>query len=184
VQGGDYNRRCSVVCPPDAPEECFDLSLVEYRDGGRSIYSDSPDGLFADEPSPLRHARGSLSMSNPARADANGSQFFICIPSATETLAHLDGSYVVFGQVLAGYEVMAALSAAGRKDGSTLQRCVIEECGVLPVGWEPAAGGERIGIAAGGLLVRRAARLARPLLRRGWAAKRGSVRLPAVLCHW
>lgn len=183
MQGGDYNRRCSVVCPPDSPEECFDLSLVEYRDGGRSIYSDSPDGLFADEPSALHHARGTLSMSNPGRADANGSQFFVAIPSATESLAHLDGSYVVFGQVLAGYDVMAALGAAGRKDGSTLQRCVIEECGVLPSGWEPAAGAARMGLAAGRAPARRAARLARPppqrsMLRRGCCAG-----LQALLCR-
>ena len=134
VQGGDYHRRCGIVCPPDSPDDCFDLSLVPYQPGGRSIYGDRADGLFADEASGLRHARGTLSMSNPGRPDANGSQWFVTIGDDT---AHLDGKYVVFGQVLAGYEIMKALGRVGRKDGTTLQRVVCEDCGELPRGWQP-----------------------------------------------
>lgn len=73
LQGGDYTRRCSVVCPPGG-SDCFDLGLVPASEGGRSIYGDRPDGLFDDEATGLRHAPGTLSMSNPGRADANGSQ--------------------------------------------------------------------------------------------------------------
>jgi hypothetical protein len=127
------------VCPPDEPEECFDLSLVPFQAGGRSIYTDRPDGFFRDEPSALRHARGAVSLSNPGRADANGSQFFVTIAPPGAPVQHLDGKYTVFAQVIAGYEIMEALGAVGRKDGTTLQRVVIEECGVLPPGWEPPA---------------------------------------------
>jgi hypothetical protein len=138
-----------VVCPPDAPEDCFDLSLVPFQAGGRSIYSDRPDGLFRDEFAPaLAHARGAVSMSNPGRADANGSQFFVTIAPPSAPLAHLDGKYVVFAQVLEGFEIMEALGAVGRKDGTTLQRVVCEECGVLPAGWEPPAAGAARGAGA------------------------------------
>jgi hypothetical protein len=121
-----------VVCPPDSPGDCFDLSQVAYAAGGRSIYSDRPDGLFADESSPLKHTRGSLSMSNSGRKDTNGSQFFITITPESAPPSHLDGNYTVFGQVVEGFDVCAALGSVGRKDGTTLQRVVCEECGVLP----------------------------------------------------
>ena len=126
LQGGDYHRRCELTCPPDAPDgECFDLSLVPFAPGGRSIYSDREDGLFDDENFLLRHtARGVLSMSN-CGANTNGSQFFVTLgPEPTD---HLDGKYVAFGQVLSGFEILAALGAVGREtDGSTTQRVVIE----------------------------------------------------------
>ena len=138
VQGGDYHNRCSVVCPPGA--DCFDLSLVPFAAGGRSIYDDRPDGLFADEPSALRHARGTLSMSNAGVRDSNGSQFFFCIAPEAEPPSFLDGSYVVFGQVVSGFEVLAALSSIGRRDGSTVQRAVCDDCGVLAAD-TPSLGG-------------------------------------------
>jgi hypothetical protein len=122
---------------------------VPFQAGGRSIYSDRPDGLFRDEFAPeLAHARGAVSMSNPGRADANGSQFFVTIAPPGAPLAHLDGKYVVFAQVLEGFEIMEALGAVGRKDGTTLQRVVCEECGVLPAGWEPPAAGALRGAGA------------------------------------
>ena len=130
VQGGDYNQRCNLVC--DDPDACFDLSLVEYTLGGRSIYSDSPDGYFRDEFSDLRHCRGTLSMSNRGRPDSNGSQFFLCTAPAEEPPRHLDGRYTVFGQVLEGYSILAALNSVARKDGTTFQRVVCEGCGVMP----------------------------------------------------
>ncbi len=139
MPGGDYHRRCAVVCPPDEPGECFDLSLVEYTPGGRSIYGDRADGLFDDEAFALRHGRGTLSMSNAGRPNTNGSQFFVCITPEDAPPTHLDGSYVVFGQVLEGFDIFAALGSLGRKDGTTLQRVVCEECGVLPA--RQAAGG-------------------------------------------
>lgn len=138
VQGGDYNQRCGMVC--DTPDACFDLSQVTYTEGGRSIYSDRSDGTFADEYSDLRHARGSVSMSNRGRPDSNGSQFFFCITPPDAPPEHLDGKYTVFGQVLEGYSILAALSSVARKDGTTLQRVVCEGCGVMPPASRRAAG--------------------------------------------
>ena len=130
VQGGDYNQRCNLVC--DDADACFDLGQVEYTPGGRSIYSDRPDGTFVDEFSALRHCRGTLSMSNRGRPDSNGSQFFLTTAPADEPPRHLDGRYTVFGQVLDGFSILAALNSVARKDGTTVQRVVCEGCGVLP----------------------------------------------------
>jgi cyclophilin family peptidyl-prolyl cis-trans isomerase len=181
VQGGDYTRRCAVVCPPGDPLECFDLAAVPPSVGGRSIYSDREDGCFADEGlGLLPHARGVLSMSNRGIPDSNGSQFFVVIAPAGAPPRHLDGQYTAFGQVVAGYDVLAALGTVGRKDGTTLQRVVCDGCGVTrqgatvtsaASGWGRAhaqAGRRaRVGRAAAGwgpwqLTSRRAALLARP----------------------
>jgi len=132
--------------PHAKPPECFDLSLVPYAAGGRSIYSDRPDGLFVDEsPGALSHARGSLSMSNNGAPDSNGSQFFICITPAEAPPRHLDGQYTVFGQVVGGFSALAALSEVGRKDGTTRQRVVVDSCGVLrPAALAAAGAGLRL----------------------------------------
>jgi cyclophilin family peptidyl-prolyl cis-trans isomerase len=141
VQGGDYHQRCGVVCPPGDAESCFDLSLVPFAKGGRSIYSDRADGLFADEGlGALAHARGTVSMSNAGRPDTNGSQFFACITPPGQPPRHLDGLYTAFGQIVSGFEVLSALGGVGRKDGSTRQRVVCDGCGIVARAVGGAAG--------------------------------------------
>jgi peptidyl-prolyl cis-trans isomerase B (cyclophilin B) len=68
--------------------------------------SGGPGYKFADETSgnPLKHETGSLSMAN-AGANTNGSQFFI----THSPQPHLDGKHTVFGKVVAGQEVVAAI---------------------------------------------------------------------------
>lgn len=188
IHGGDYNRRCSVVCPP-GDATCFDLSLVPYAPGGRSVYSDRPDGLFDDEASGFTHAAGTLSMSNPGTANSNGSQWFITTTPAGAPPTHLDGRYVVFGQVLEGYDIVAAVSTLGRKDGTPRQRVVVEECGEVGAEGErgdeagagaraAAADGRGVAAAAAAVMARggrAAARGARGGLRRGkWARVAGA----------
>ena len=102
-QSGDFFERSHIVCPSDDPSECFDLSLVEYRKGGRSIYGEDTTGredfLFDDENFELRHGGpGVLTMATDA-PDTNGSQFFITFDEAPQ----LDGRNVAFGQVLEGF---------------------------------------------------------------------------------
>ena len=146
VQGGDYHQRCGVVCPPgDAESGCFDLSLVPFAKGGRSIYSDRADGLFADEGlGVLPHERGTVSMSNAGRPDSQGSQFFACITPPGQPPRHLDGSYTAFGQILSGFEVLSALGGVGRKDGTTRQRVVCDGCGIVARAGGGAAAGRRL----------------------------------------
>ncbi|MDQ3304710.1 MAG: peptidylprolyl isomerase [Actinomycetota bacterium] len=74
-----------------------------------------PGYRFADElPKPGRYEVGSLAMAN-AGPDTNGSQFFIVSgPSGTS----LPPSYSLFGKVVKGLEVVAAMEAVptGRND--------------------------------------------------------------------
>ena len=66
----------------------------------------SPGYAFPDEISNLRFDRaGILAMAN-AGPDSNGSQFFITY----RALPELDGLHTIFGQVLEGMEVLAALT--------------------------------------------------------------------------
>ena len=91
--------------------------------GGKSIWG----GQFADENFSLRHAGpGILSMAN-AGPNTNGSQFFIC----TKMTPHLDGKHCVFGQVIEGYGVVKAIEGVGSMMGSTRQRVVIADCGMV-----------------------------------------------------
>ena len=43
----------------------------------------------------------------------------------------LDGKHVVFGKVVSGMDVVKKMEAVGSRDGSTMQRVVIKDCGML-----------------------------------------------------
>jgi len=122
IQGGDYNIRSTDTVPE---EELFDLSLVEYRRGGRSIFEEV---TFPDEDLSIKHAgMGVLSMASE-RPGVNASQFFVTL--ADGPLRHLDGRYQVFGQVVSGMQVLKAVEPLGTEQGTVLQRVVLEDCGV------------------------------------------------------
>ena len=89
-------------------------------------------GHFPDEPGglALRHdAEGLLSAANTG-PDANGGHFSILLAPAP----HLDGRYVVFGQVAAGMDVARAVNALGDADRDTAPRgdARIVDCGEVP----------------------------------------------------
>ncbi|MBU4224733.1 MAG: peptidylprolyl isomerase [Chloroflexi bacterium] len=79
----------------------------------------NPGYLFSDEiDSSLRFDKpGLVAMAN-AGPNTNGSQFFITYGPAS----HLDGGYTIFGQVIRGMEVLAALT-----DRDPLLNVTIEE---------------------------------------------------------
>jgi cyclophilin family peptidyl-prolyl cis-trans isomerase len=69
-----------------------------------------PGWRFADEIHPkLRHTGpGILSMANAGR-NTNGSQFFLCeVPTP-----HLDGKHAVFGQAIAGVDLISQIARGG-----------------------------------------------------------------------
>lgn len=77
----------------------------------------SPGYTFQDEFSQHTHVAGALSMAN-AGPNTNGSQFFI-----TYTPQHpLDGKHSVFGQLIAGMDVLKKI-----KTGNKIIRITIEE---------------------------------------------------------
>eukprot|EP00923_Selenidium_pygospionis_P005426 GHVN01009121.1.p1 GENE.GHVN01009121.1~~GHVN01009121.1.p1 ORF type:complete len:306 (+),score=96.65 GHVN01009121.1:127-918(+) len=103
-QGGDYNRG----------DGC----------GGESIYGQ----YFRSENHFYRHSkRGLLSMAQTRKAHTNNSQFFITF----EPSHWLDGQHVVFGQVIAGEEVLRAIERQGSPTGRTKCEVRIWRCGEL-----------------------------------------------------
>ena len=87
---------------------------------GFVIQGGDPDGTgrggpgytFEDEPVTLGYARGTVAMAN-AGPNTNGSQFFICL----QDLPQLPPKYTVFGQVLAGLNVVDAIAAGATGPG-------------------------------------------------------------------
>lgn len=89
--------------------------------GGRSIYG----ARFEDENFEVHHTKpGLLSMAN-AGPDTNGSQFFI----TTAITSHLDGKHTVFGEVLEGMAVVAAIEELGSQSGRPRAEARIAGCG-------------------------------------------------------
>lgn len=89
--------------------------------GGRSVY-----GLhFKDESHKLKHTgRGVVSMV-VSRPNTSNSQFMI----ALDKTEWLDDLQVVFGEVVAGMEVVDAIEAAGTADGTPTVPVIIADCG-------------------------------------------------------
>ena len=78
-----------------------------------------PGYKFADElPKPNRYEIGSLAMAN-AGPNTNGSQFFIICGSDG---ARLPPQYSLFGKVVSGLDVVAALEAVGSPGGSVKEK--------------------------------------------------------------
>jgi cyclophilin family peptidyl-prolyl cis-trans isomerase len=116
------------------------LARYHYFDGiafhriipGFVIQGGDPDGngrggpgyRFADElPKPGRYELGSLAMAN-AGPNTNGSQFFIISGPDGQ---RLPPQYSLFGKVVAGLDVVAALDAVGSPGaGKPKERVVIE----------------------------------------------------------
>lgn len=93
----------------------------------------------------LRHKAGAVAMArlpdriNPAR-QSNGSQFYICL----QPMPDLNGQYTVFGEVLAGMEVLERISNS-RVDSNDfpLEHIIIRRVTLqprLPEAPQPAAG--------------------------------------------
>jgi len=65
--------------------------------------------------------------------NTNGSQFMVTLKDRGESL---DGTHCAFGQVVEGWDVLAAMEQLGdaRQEGETFQRITIETCGVVGPG--------------------------------------------------
>lgn len=82
-----------------------------------------PGYQFADElPAPGRYEIGSVAMAN-AGPNTNGSQFFIV---SGQDGVRLPPSYSLFGKVVSGLEIIAALDAVGTRSGSPSERVTID----------------------------------------------------------
>lgn len=82
-----------------------------------------PGYRFEDElPKPGRYEVGSLAMAN-AGPNTNGSQFFLI--SGPDGM-RLPPQYSLFGQVVAGLDVVAAIDAVGTRSGTPRERVTID----------------------------------------------------------
>jgi cyclophilin family peptidyl-prolyl cis-trans isomerase len=82
-----------------------------------------PGYRFEDElPRPGRYELGSLAMAN-AGPNTNGSQFFII---SGPNGVRLPPQYSLFGKVVSGLDVVAAIDAVGTGAGRPIERVVVE----------------------------------------------------------
>ena len=61
-----------------------------------------------DEPNPVKHVRGIVSMARAAEPDSATTNFFLLVSDA----AHLDATFAAFGRVRAGMEVVDTINSA------------------------------------------------------------------------
>jgi cyclophilin family peptidyl-prolyl cis-trans isomerase len=86
-----------------------------------------------DEPNPVKHLRGVVSLARPSEANAATTHFFILLNDAP----HLDGTFAAFGRVRAGMEVVDKI-AAGELDGEKpknpvrIRRAKVAQCQPVP----------------------------------------------------
>ncbi|KAG0702200.1 cyclophilin-like domain-containing protein [Suillus ampliporus] len=95
--------------------------------GGESIYG----GKFNDEKDGLKikMRRGTLAMANSGK-NSNSSQFFVVLTDDETQLAKLNGKYVAFGELQAGFEVLDKLNkVAGDVNGKPSVPVWIGGCG-------------------------------------------------------
>jgi len=92
---------------------------IDIIQGGGLTNTDSPGYTIPDEGTGFRYAEGSLSMARTGAPNSAGGQWFFSGGPATSVLDG-QGTYVVFGNVTEGLDVVQAILAlAGGDDGQT-----------------------------------------------------------------
>jgi cyclophilin family peptidyl-prolyl cis-trans isomerase len=136
---GTLNIALDPVAAPKTVNNFVVLARYHYYDGivfhrvipSFVLQGGDPEGTgrggpgykFADElPSPGRYELGSLAMAN-AGPDTNGSQFFVI--SGPDGM-RLPPQYSLFGKVVSGLDVVAAIDAIGTRSGDPKEKVVIE----------------------------------------------------------
>ncbi|XP_041660838.1 probable inactive peptidyl-prolyl cis-trans isomerase-like 6 [Cheilinus undulatus] len=100
-----------------------DISPEKKGDGGESIYGQT----FEDESFAISHSkRGILGMANKG-PHSNGSQFYITL----QPTPWMDRTYVAFGQVVEGVDVLRRLEETRTCNERPKYECKVTDCGVL-----------------------------------------------------
>lgn len=119
IKQGFYNGLTfHRVCPSDSDPSCAgpEFGIVQGGDptGTGGGNSELPNIPF--EPNDLTHERGAIAMARSQSKDSANCQFYI----AKNPLTQLDGSYVVFGKVVGGMEVVDQLKKGDKMTTVTL----------------------------------------------------------------
>ncbi|KAM7367839.1 hypothetical protein PAMP_014110 [Pampus punctatissimus] len=100
-----------------------DISPERKGDGGESIYGP----IFEDESFAISHTkRGILGMANKG-PHSNGSQFYITL----QPTLWMDRSYVAFGQVVEGVDVLRKLEEVPTCNERPKYDCKVVDCGIF-----------------------------------------------------
>ncbi|KAM7395310.1 hypothetical protein PAMA_006874 [Pampus argenteus] len=100
-----------------------DISPERKGDGGESIYGP----IFEDESFAISHTkRGTLGMANKG-PHSNGSQFYITL----QPTLWMDRSYVAFGQVVEGVDVLRKLEEVPTCNERPKYDCKVIDCGIF-----------------------------------------------------
>ncbi|XP_039637469.1 probable inactive peptidyl-prolyl cis-trans isomerase-like 6 isoform X2 [Perca fluviatilis] len=100
-----------------------DISPERRGDGGESIYGPT----FEDESFAVSHIRrGTLGMGNKG-PHSNGSQFYITL----QPTPWMDRTYVAFGRVVEGVDVLKRLEGALTCNERPKYECKVKDCGVF-----------------------------------------------------
>ncbi|XP_041815095.1 probable inactive peptidyl-prolyl cis-trans isomerase-like 6 [Chelmon rostratus] len=108
---------------PDGWVQGGDISPERKGNGGESIYGPT----FEDESFAVSHTkRGTLGMANKG-PHTNGSQFYITL----QPTPWMDRTYVAFGQVVEGVDVLRRLEEAITCNERPKYECKVTDCGVF-----------------------------------------------------
>jgi cyclophilin family peptidyl-prolyl cis-trans isomerase len=100
---------------------------VKYKDGrGTTSIFGYPFQDESFEGKAGKNLSGTIAMSS-AGPNQNGSQFFINMRDSP----HLNGRFVVCGQILTGWDIIQNISKMGSRCGTPLQKVWVSECGQL-----------------------------------------------------
>lgn len=109
------------------PGFCLQGGDIQHKDGrGFTSVFGYPFNDETFEGKAGKNLCGTLAMANNG-PNNNGSQFFF----NTVDSPHLDGRFVVFGQVLTGWDVVLTAATKGSRCGTPMQPVWISECGQL-----------------------------------------------------
>jgi peptidylprolyl isomerase/peptidyl-prolyl cis-trans isomerase B (cyclophilin B) len=125
-KGGEIRIEFFPVDAPKTVENFVTLAKKGFYDGltfhrvvpGFVVQGGDPQGNGTGGPgytikaefNPQKHVRGSVAMARSQHPDSAGSQFYITYGAQP----HLDGSYTVFGKVVAGMEHVDAIRQGDR----------------------------------------------------------------------
>lgn len=118
IKDGFYDGTIFHRVIPDFVIQGGDPLSKELPAGNPRIGSGGPGYTIKCEleNNPRRHGTGSLSMAHAGK-DTGGSQFFI----THSPQPHLDNRHTVFGQVVAGMDVVNAIRAGDKMEKVTIQ---------------------------------------------------------------